>query len=140
VNDYPSAYFLTFSTYGTRLHGDERGSVNRERNGRQEPMLPHNAALSETEATEMRDSTYLLDQHRRRVVADAIGQTCAIRGWRLIAMHIRSNHVHLVVQGASTPERMLNDFKSYASRRISKQLNESRKLKRWTRHGSTRYL
>src|SRR4051812_7600556 len=103
-------------------------------------MLPHNAALSETEATEMRDSTYLLDQHRRRVVADAIGQTCAIRGWRLIAMHIRSNHVHLVVQGASTPERMLNDFKSYASRRISKQLNESRKLKRWTRHGSTRYL
>jgi REP element-mobilizing transposase RayT len=140
VIDYPSACFLTFSTYGIRLHGDERGSVNRKQNGWEEPMLSHNATLSHAEAPAMRGPIYLLYQRRRKAVADAIRQTCAIRGWRLIALHVRSNHVHLVVHGASTPERMLNDFKSYASRRIAIQLRELTKQKRWTRHGSTRCL
>jgi hypothetical protein len=28
-NDYPLAYFITFRTHGTWLHGDQRGSVDR---------------------------------------------------------------------------------------------------------------
>jgi hypothetical protein len=61
-------------------------------------------------------------------------------GWKLVALHVRTTHVHAIVQGAATPERMLNDFKSYASRRLSSQLDESREIRRWTRHGSTCYL
>ncbi len=30
--DIPLAYLITFRSYGTWLHGDERGSVNRFRN------------------------------------------------------------------------------------------------------------
>jgi hypothetical protein len=29
-NEFPLAYFISFRTYGTWLHGDERGSVNRK--------------------------------------------------------------------------------------------------------------
>ena len=32
-------YFLTFRTYGTWLHGDERGSVDRKHNQFGEPLL-----------------------------------------------------------------------------------------------------
>jgi hypothetical protein len=32
------------------------------------------------------------------------------------------------------------DFKAYASRRLKQKLNEPAQLKRWTEHGSTRYL
>jgi hypothetical protein len=30
--DRPIAYFITFTTYGTWLHGDERGSVDKGHN------------------------------------------------------------------------------------------------------------
>ena len=37
--DRPLAYFSTFTTYGTWLHGDERGSVDREHNQVGTPWL-----------------------------------------------------------------------------------------------------
>ena len=34
----------------------------------------------------------------------------------------------------------MSDFKAYASRRLKERLNENAVAKRWTQHGSTRYL
>jgi REP element-mobilizing transposase RayT len=103
-------------------------------------MIPHNRALMDAKERAMRDRPYILDARRRKAVAESIQETCDVRDWKLIALHARSNHVHVIVQGPTAPERMLNDFKSYASRRLSSQLGEERNLRRWTRHGSTRYL
>jgi hypothetical protein len=36
---YPLAYHITFGTYGTRLHGDERGTVERAHNVYGEPIV-----------------------------------------------------------------------------------------------------
>ena len=33
-NEFPLAYLITFRTYGTWLHGDERGSIGRTGNAR----------------------------------------------------------------------------------------------------------
>lgn len=35
------SYFITFHTYGTRLHGDEKGSVDHEHNNVGTPELGH---------------------------------------------------------------------------------------------------
>ena len=140
VSDFPSAYFLTFSTYGTRLHGDERGSVNRMRNGWEEPMVSDNRALRDAEARAMRQETYIIDAQRRRVVTAAIFEVCTFRGWTLLACNVRSNHVHVVVQAAARPEKVIGDFKAISSRRLVESLGEQKDRIRWTRHGSTRYL
>jgi hypothetical protein len=39
--DLPLAYFITFRSYGSWLHGDERGSVDRSHNQYGSPFLPH---------------------------------------------------------------------------------------------------
>ena len=44
---------------------------------------------------------------------------CAYRGWNLLAAHVRSNHVHIVVEAEAQPERNMNEFKSYASRELN---------------------
>ncbi|HEX4149187.1 MAG TPA: transposase, partial [Pirellulales bacterium] len=62
------------------------------------------------------------------------------RGWRLWAAHVRSRHVHVVVTGQPTPEKVMNDFKSYASRALNESGPAAQGGKRWTRHGSTRYV
>ncbi len=38
------------------------------------------------------------------------------------------------------PERIMFEFKSYASRDLNRLANEAPKTKRWARHGSTRWL
>ena len=57
-----------------------------------------------------------------------------------LAAHVRSNQVHTVVEAEIPPERVIDDFKAYASRRLNRMGLEGRNRKRWARHGSTRWL
>ncbi|HWY68950.1 MAG TPA: hypothetical protein VNX88_09810 [Terriglobales bacterium] len=40
--DIPLAYLITFRCYGTWLHGDERGSIDRHQNQYQSPYIVPN--------------------------------------------------------------------------------------------------
>ena len=83
---------------------------------------------------------YHLDQIRRDAVLEAIQEVCVHRGWSLLAAHVRSNHVHTVVEAEVPPERVMGDFKAYASRRLNRMRLDAPNRKRWARHGSTRWL
>jgi REP element-mobilizing transposase RayT len=61
----------------------------------------------------MLQDPYVLDEADRAVVLSAIRRHCAYRGWNLLAAHVRSNHVHTVVEADARPERIINEFKSY---------------------------
>jgi REP element-mobilizing transposase RayT len=88
----------------------------------------------------MLQDPYVLDQVSRAVVLAAIQRHCALRGWNLLAAHVRSNHVHAIVESETRPERIMNEFKSYASRELNRLGVDSPNRKRWARHGSTRWL
>lgn len=88
----------------------------------------------------MDQSPYHLDQLRRDAVLEAIQEVCAHRGWSLLAAHVRSNHVHTIVEAEVPPERVMNDFKAYGSRRLNRLGLDEPSRKRWARHGSTRWL
>ena len=77
----------------------------------------------------------------RTVLERAITDTCSARDWRLIALNVRSLHIHAVVAAEGTPpERVLNAFKAWGTRHLRSQglLNGTDRF--WSRHGSTRYL
>ena len=92
------------------------------------------------ERRKMLQDPYVLDAVARPVVLAAIQRHCAYRGWNLLAAHVRSNHVHIIVEAETRPERIMNEFKSYASRELSQLTGESPDRRRWARHGSTRWL
>ena len=92
------------------------------------------------ERRKMLQDPYVLDAVARPVVLAAIQRHCAYRGWNLLAAHVRSNHVHIVVEAETRPERIMNEFKSYASRELNQLTGESPDRRRWARHGSTRWL
>jgi REP element-mobilizing transposase RayT len=85
----------------------------------------------------MSDVPYLLDEIRRPIVLAAIREVCNHRGWVLMAAHVRSNHVHTVVETDGDPVTVMNTFKAYASRGLNQQEGSR---KRWARHGSTKWL
>ena len=88
----------------------------------------------------MHQTPYLLDEARRATVLAALHQVCSHHGWNLLAAHVRTTHVHAVVEADVRPERIMNAFKSYASRNLNCLESDEPNRKRWARHGSTRWL
>jgi len=139
--DIPLAFLITFRTYGTWLHGDERGSVNRFRNQYKSPRLPPEKKWLETNAKRLKREMVVLDATQRHSVDAAARETCEIRGWHLHAINVRTNHVHSVVSiGTKKPEIALNAFKSNATRRMREDGCWQSTMSPWADKGSNRYL
>jgi REP element-mobilizing transposase RayT len=136
----PLAYFITFTTYGTWLHGRAPGAVDRQHNVPNTPLLPPNAAQEKARRERMRQTEYVLDKARREVVLRTVLEVAQHRQWKVWAVHVRSNHVHVVVSAPVKPEKVMSDFKAWASRRLREAFGEDADRDRWTQHGSTRYL
>ena len=140
VDAHPLAFLITFTCYGTWLHGDARGSVDTEHNQYGTRFLDAEPQQKAAEAGTMKYPHYLLDEKRRPSVLDGILEAAQRRHWKLFAVQVRSNHVHVVVQATQSAERVLADCKAFASKHLNLAFPEEREQKRWTRHGSTRYL
>jgi REP element-mobilizing transposase RayT len=133
-------YFITFACYGCHLHGDESGSVDRRHNLVGNPLLEPDPKRATSDRERMTQAPYQLDRDTRSTTLEAIREVSAHRGWNLLAAQVRTNHVHAVVEADVTPEKVLNDFKAYASRALNRLGRDTPDRKRWARHGSTRWL
>ena len=133
-------YFITFACYGAHLHGDEAGSVDRHHNVPGTRLAEANPERVAVMRQQMDQLPYYLDKDRRTVVLDALREVCVHRGWSLLAAHVRTNHVHVVVEAEVRPETIMSTFKSYASRSLNRLGHDAADRKRWARHGSTRWL
>ena len=139
--DIPLAYLITFRSYGTWLHGDKRGSVDRFHNQSETPDLPRDDERFMHTISQLSSEAVTLDAKQREFVEQAIRETCTFRNWTLRAINVRTNHVHAVVSiGTALPGRALNDFKAYATRAM--RLNGCWVSKRspWSDKGSKRWL
>jgi REP element-mobilizing transposase RayT len=88
----------------------------------------------------MDQAPYRMDRVRRDAVLAGLLERCGQRCWKPLAAHVRTNHVHVVVEAEVGPERIMNDLKSYASRILNRVGVDVPGRKRWARHGSTRWL
>jgi REP element-mobilizing transposase RayT len=117
--DIPLAYLITFRTYGTWLHGDARGSVNRFRNQYKSRRLPPEPRWLEINTERLAGEIVLLNAVQRNCIEAAIKETCTFRKWDLLAINVRTNHVHTVASiGSKKPEIALNAFKANPTRRM----------------------
>ena len=133
-------YLITFACYGCHLHGSASGSVDSEHNVHGTPLLEEDSARVAAEEGTYGSGSLSPGSVRRDAVLEAIQEVCGRRGWNLLAAHVRSNHVHTVAPAEVPPERVMNDFKAYASRRLNRLRHDEPDRKRWARHGSTRFL
>lgn len=140
TNIFPLAYLITFRTYGTWLHGDERGSIDLKHNVYGTPLLPPNPDQEHTAALKLNHAPVILNAEQRQAVERAVREVCRHRSYSLLAVNVRTNHVHAVVSAARRPEPILDAFKAYATRKLRRLGLISETTKLWVRHGSTRYL
>lgn len=136
----PLAYFITFSSYGTRLHGSENGSVDRKHNRYGDDLIPPKPSLEYYEKQNQKHPAITFEPVQRQIILETIREVCSYRHWSPYAIHVRTNHVHVVVSVSKKPEKALHDFQAYATRHLREQYPILKDRKIWTRHGSTRYL
>ncbi len=136
----PLAYLITFHTYGTWLHGDDRGSVSRGANGYGERRLEKSESWVEQAKAAMKFPAVMLDDAARSVVDFAVRDACEFREWRLLELNVRTNHVHIVVRAATAKEQMMMALKSRATRLLRERCVLAADQPVWTDHGSTRLL
>ena len=131
----PIAYFLTWTTYGTWLPGDERGWHSTESRDPEQPVrgyVIHSQYL-------MKETEFRLTPELRKTIHTCILDHCAFRTWTVHALNVRSNHIHIVLTAKRfRPEKIRDQLKSWCTRTLSAVgVNRNRF---WTQGGSCRWI
>ena len=134
------AYHITFRSYGTWLHGDNRGSVDRNHNVYGTPRLPPNAQRREYERRLLKQPPVTLTSRRRAAVERGIRDTCKVRKWLLWAFNIRTNHVHTVVSAKDKSKKVLAALKANATRTLKESGCWQSDRTPWAARGSRQHL
>lgn len=80
------------------------------------------------------------DTAPRECVESTIREVAAFRGWKMHALAVQTNHVHVVISADCAPEKAMNDFKSCSTRHLRKRVLVPANAPIWSKHGSTKYL
>ncbi|GHT31926.1 hypothetical protein FACS189427_05720 [Planctomycetales bacterium] len=148
----PLAYFITFTTFGTWLHGDSRGFVIDGIPGIQQG----NAAILRYRKEHLTQEPFYLSASERLLADNLIRQFSEEQGWTLHALSVRSNHLHIVVtvnnrltieaavcgcpSAKLTIDQTMRSIKSLVTRELRKRGIISADKKVWTKYGSTKYI
>ncbi|MEZ6115274.1 MAG: transposase [Pirellulaceae bacterium] len=134
MND-PIAYFLTITTYGTWLPGDERGWTEYHR-GWQLPDVDKEIQAAQS----MTSNPCVLTQKQRIAVEEQVMETCVHRHWALHALACRTNHLHVVISAENTsPRKIRSDLKAWCTRKLRQEF-DSHRSEWWTERGSVRWI
>ena len=135
----PLAYLITFTTYGTWLHGDKRGSVDSKHNQFGTAFLEEDFHRERNEFHSLKHSPVYLSPEQRESIAKSIAGVCKSRNWKLWEVNVRTNHVHVVLSSDELPKSIFRALKARSTVDLkSCRLFDQAKL--WTRGGSGRYL
>ncbi len=136
----PVGYLITFRGYGTWLHGDARGSVDRFHRRYGTPRVKGDVRRRRYERGLLKQRPVVLNKQRRAAVESGIRETCNKRGWSLWELNVRSNHVHSIVSAKCKPELILNALKANATRFMREAGCWKSDLSPWSYRGSKKYL
>ena len=139
--DIPLAHLITFRSYGTWLHGDDRGSIDRFHNRYKTPYALPNQNRREHNQSLLKATPVILSGAQRTSVEAAVRETCVFRKWLLRAFSVRTNHIHVVVSiGEKKPEVALNAFKANNTRQMRQDGCWPHEHSPWVDKGSKRSL
>ena len=136
----PLAYLITFNTYGSWLHGDGRGSVDRFHNRYGTPRVAPNPLRERYERGLLKHPPVRLTQLQRKVVTDAIKELCKEKVWGLWAVNARSNHVHTVVSASCKSKEVRAALKARTTKNMREQGCWRHEYSPWADRGSRRNL
>ncbi len=139
--DIPIAYFLTFRTYATWLHGDSRLSVDPLHNIFGTPRIKANPHLQVAMRKACAENEFIMNVAQRETVLQSIIDTCDYNHWYLHAAHVRTNHVHIVLRSDMPGKMARTRIKIYATKHLkNNHIDISQRKNFWAEGGSAKEI
>jgi len=97
-NSDRTTWHLTFGTYGARLHGSVRPTVDKQHNRLGTSFLPTDAMRQRRARNRMRFTARLFTPPQRLFIEQQIGSICERGGWdyRISVSAAEADHIHLL--------------------------------------------
>lgn len=135
-NETPHAYFITWTIYGVHLQGSDAGW--RKRGEGEKPPQP---LLENWHAERLTHSVELLNSHERNAVDHACRTHAEHREWKLWALNVRTNHVHVVISASTHKGTVVRDqLKANSTRQIRETSNRFVDRPVWAIGGDVKFI
>jgi REP element-mobilizing transposase RayT len=89
-------WHITWGTYGTRLHGGVRATVDRAHNQLGEPFITRDTDRQRTASAMMKFAPIRLTPEQRFCIETTLADICARGGWTYRVCAAETDHVHLL--------------------------------------------
>lgn len=135
-----TTWHITFGTYGTRLHGDPRPTVDRKHNQRGQPFITRDPERAKAERDKMRGDPIVLTAPQRAVIETLIPEICQRGGWtyRICAAPDEQDHVHVLLDAdpATDPDAILKWLKRWLGEALTQRWGKPAGNTWWAKAGS----
>jgi len=140
VQDNPLAYHITFGTYGTRLHGDPRGTVDRSMNQPGDPIIGADPNRWLRERGSLRFEPAFLSKEQRQFAESVIPDICRQGGWLYHIASAGPDHVHVLLSSSSDGTAVRKWFKRWLGERLSERWPLPAGKSWWAEGGSVKWV
>jgi REP element-mobilizing transposase RayT len=137
----PLAYHITFGTYDTRLHGDPRGTVDREHNQFGTPILEPDEERQKEEAARLKFDPIYFTLEQRQFIESVIPRICERGKWQYVVCAAGSDHVHVCLIAPDVPGDCIEPWlKRWLSEALSAKWPLPDGARWWARNGSVKWI
>ena len=134
------AYHITWGPYGTRLHGDPRGTVDRDHNEFGTPVLGYDQHRWEREKANLKFPPVVLTREQMIAIEELLPDICARGQWTHITGAAGPDHVHEILHSEHNPEIIRRLIKRWLGQELSKQFPIADGATWWAECGSMKFI
>jgi REP element-mobilizing transposase RayT len=138
--NFPLAYHITWGTYGTRLHGDDRGTVSRAENQFGDPLIGATPDWEKMESHLLRFPPIILTIEQRCFVEDAFESICQRGKWQPIVVAAAGDHVHTAMSADVDGKDIRKWLKRWLSEGLSARWPLAAGQVWWAECGSVKWV
>ncbi|MBK8268070.1 MAG: hypothetical protein IPK83_07075 [Planctomycetes bacterium] len=140
MTDWPIAFHITFGTYGTRLHGDDRPTVARPLNHFGEPFVEPNEARRQAIRGFMIGEPLYLSREQRIEVERMIPDICSRGNGAFHIAAAQPDHVHCLLSTDADPKVVRKLLKRWLGEHLSQGWSLNGRPRWWAEGGSGKYV
>jgi REP element-mobilizing transposase RayT len=136
----PLAYHITFGSYETRLHGDERGTVDRAMNKPGDPIIGRDDAWNQIEHDKLTFQLRVFTVEQMTEIERHLPMVCERGGWKHHTGAAGPDHVHEVLTGDADGAAIRKWLKRWVGEELAKRNPLLSGESFWAECGSVKWI
>ena len=135
-----TTWHITFGTYGLRLHGGDRVTVDRRQGRPGEAFVHRDPDREAAQRGQMSQPAVRLTLDQQQFIQQIVPELCQRGGWAYRVCSAGADHVHVLldIEPAIDGERVRRILKRWLTQALDRRWGKPRSGRWWARQGSNK--